>query len=188
MIAIIHDNRVYALTIGQYTPTSPLGFKGKSIYLGSNEYPINPLEVMLASGASFIAKGYPVTIERFKGLIKDTIEHKGFSFIDILQVCATCNRLYDFYNKHVYEVKDNGSGGFEQALKIIRSGVTATIGKSRYLSEDFTIMTCHIRSVIPKIRTKTSGHKFKIGKTVRKVGLRNEIVKVSDFEKGVNNG
>ncbi|MCK7536234.1 MAG: thiamine pyrophosphate-dependent enzyme [Marinilabiliales bacterium] len=27
---IVHNNRVYGLTTGQYTPTSPLGFKGKS--------------------------------------------------------------------------------------------------------------------------------------------------------------
>ncbi len=32
---ILHDNRVYGLTTGQYTPTSPLGFKGKSTPRGN---------------------------------------------------------------------------------------------------------------------------------------------------------
>jgi 2-oxoglutarate/2-oxoacid ferredoxin oxidoreductase subunit beta len=121
MTAIIHDNRTYALTTGQYTPTSPFGFKGKSTPAGSKEYPINPLEVMLASGASFIARGYPSKMEHFKGLIKDAIKHKGFSFVDVLQVCVTYNNLYDIYNKQVYEVKDNDPGSCDQALKIIRS-------------------------------------------------------------------
>ena len=31
---ILHDNRVYGFTTGQYTPTSPLGFKGKSTPVG----------------------------------------------------------------------------------------------------------------------------------------------------------
>ncbi len=49
---IVHNNRVYGLTTGQYTPTSPLGFKGKSTPSGTAEYPFNPLELMLASGAT----------------------------------------------------------------------------------------------------------------------------------------
>jgi 2-oxoglutarate ferredoxin oxidoreductase subunit beta len=119
--AIIHDNRVYGLTTGQYTPTSPLGFKGKSTPQGSKEYPINPLEIMLASGASFIARGYPVKTEHFTRLIKDAIMHKGFSFVDVLQVCITYNNLYDFYNQRVYELKDNDPRSFEQAIKIVKS-------------------------------------------------------------------
>ncbi|VVB63045.1 2-oxoglutarate synthase subunit KorB [uncultured archaeon] len=119
--AIIHDNRVYGLTTGQYTPTSPLGFKGKSTPNGLKEYPLNPLEVMLASGASFIARGYPSKTEHFKGLVKDAIMHKGFSFVDVLQVCITYNNLYSLYNERVYQVEDNDPRSFDEALKIIRS-------------------------------------------------------------------
>ncbi len=119
--AIIHDNRVYGLTTGQYTPTSPLGFKGKSTPMGSREYPMNPLEIMLASGASFIARGYPGRMEHFKNLIKDAIIHKGFSFVDVLQVCVTYNNYYNLYNKIIYEVENNDSKSFDQAQRIIRS-------------------------------------------------------------------
>ncbi|MDD1753792.1 MAG: thiamine pyrophosphate-dependent enzyme [Methanotrichaceae archaeon] len=119
--AIIHDNRVYGLTTGQYTPTSPLGFKGKSTPMGSKENPINPLEIMLASGASFIARGYPGKMEHFKKLIKDAIMHKGFSFVDVLQVCVTYNNYYNIYNKQIYEVENNDLESFEQAHKIIKS-------------------------------------------------------------------
>ncbi len=118
---ILHDNRVYGLTTGQYTPTSPLGFKGKSTPKGTEELPMNPPEIMLASGASFIARGYPGRMEHFKNLLKEAIAHKGFSFVDVLQVCVIYNNLYDFYNKRVYEVKDNDTGNFDNALKIIQS-------------------------------------------------------------------
>lgn len=118
---ILHDNRVYGLTTGQYTPTSPLGFKGKSTPTGSSEYPINPLDLMLASGATFIARGYSHGIEQLQTLIKEAIIHKGFSFVDVLQVCATYFNMYESYNKRVYTVENNDPTSFEEAHKIIRS-------------------------------------------------------------------
>ena len=54
----VHDNRVYGLTTGQYTPTSPAGFRGRSTPAGSVEMPLNPLELMLTSGATFVARAY----------------------------------------------------------------------------------------------------------------------------------
>jgi len=118
---ILHDNRVYGLTTGQFTPTSPQGFKGKSTPLGSEELPMNPPELMLASGATFIARGYSHGIEVLQKLFKEAILHKGFSFVDVLQVCATFFNLYKSYNKRVFEVKGNDTSSFEDALRIIRS-------------------------------------------------------------------
>ena len=63
---IVHNNRVYGLTTGQYTPTSPLGFKGKSTPSGTAEYPLNPLELMLASGATYVARGYTKKMDLLK--------------------------------------------------------------------------------------------------------------------------
>jgi len=60
----IHNNRVYGLTTGQCTPTSPQGFAGKSTPRGSSEMPINPMELMLSSGATFIARGIAVQISQ----------------------------------------------------------------------------------------------------------------------------
>ena len=100
---ILHDNRVYGLTTGQYTPTSPLGFKGKSTPAGTAEHPMNPLELMLVSGASYIARGYTHGIEQLQKLFKEAILHKGFSFVDVLQVCVSYNNLYESYNKWTYD-------------------------------------------------------------------------------------
>jgi 2-oxoglutarate ferredoxin oxidoreductase subunit beta len=119
--AIIHDNRVYALATGQFTPTSPKDFKGTTTPFGSKEYPFNPLELMLTCGASFIGRGYPVRGKQFQKLIKDAIMHRGFSFVDTLQVCATYNNLYDFYNKNVQEFETSDPTNYEEASKIIRS-------------------------------------------------------------------
>ena len=118
---ILHDNRVYGLTTGQYTPTSPLGFKGKSTPSGSAEHPLNPADLMLVSGASFIARGYTHGIEQLQKLFREAILHKGFSFVDVLQVCVSYFNLYEAYNKMTYEIQGNNTGSFEEAQKIIRS-------------------------------------------------------------------
>jgi 2-oxoglutarate ferredoxin oxidoreductase subunit beta len=118
---ILHDNRVYGLTTGQFTPTSPLGFKGKSTPLGSKEPPMNPPQLMLASGATFIARGYTHGIEALQKLFREAILHKGFSFVDVLQVCVSFFNLYESYNRRVFEVKGNDTSSFEEAQRIIRS-------------------------------------------------------------------
>ena len=113
--AIIHNNRVYGLTTGQYTPTSPLGFKGKSTPLGTAEYPFNPVELMLASGASYVARGYTKNMDLLKKLVSEGIAHKGFAFIDVLQICATFFPVADYYTPRVYELSDHDRTSFESA-------------------------------------------------------------------------
>jgi 2-oxoglutarate ferredoxin oxidoreductase subunit beta len=117
---IIHNNRVYGLTTGQYTPTSPLGFKGRSTPQGTKELPINPLEVMLASGATFLARGTSHGIELLKGIFKEAIMHKGFSLVDVLQVCVTYYNMYEYYDQKVYELADYNPADYNQALTKIR--------------------------------------------------------------------
>ena len=117
---IIHNNRVYGLTTGQYTPTSPLGFKGRSTPQGTQEPPINPLEIMLASGATFLGRGTSHGIEMLKKIFKAAIMHKGFSLVDVLQVCVTYYNMYEYYDKRVYELEGHDPSNYNQALNKIR--------------------------------------------------------------------
>lgn len=104
---IIHDNRVYGLTTGQYTPTSPSGFKGRSTPAGLEVPPINPLELVFTSGGTFVARGYSHGIGLLKDIFKEAILHRGFSFVDVLQVCVTFFNMYEYYNERVYTLEDH---------------------------------------------------------------------------------
>ncbi|MBM3249661.1 MAG: 2-oxoacid:ferredoxin oxidoreductase subunit beta [Candidatus Omnitrophica bacterium] len=117
---VIHNNRVYGLTTGQYTPTSPQGYRGRSTPEGTKELPINPLELMLASGATYLGRGTSHGIELLKKLFKEAILHKGFSLVDVLQVCVTYFNMYEYYDKRVYELKDHNPLDYQQALNKIR--------------------------------------------------------------------
>lgn len=118
--AIIHDNRVYGLTTGQYTPTSYMGFRGKSTPLGSFEEPFNPMELMLCSGATYIARGYTKKMDSLQRVIREGIDHRGFSFVEVLQICATYNNMTEYYKPRVYDLEAHDPADFEQACEKIR--------------------------------------------------------------------
>ncbi|MDD2274218.1 MAG: thiamine pyrophosphate-dependent enzyme [Candidatus Pacebacteria bacterium] len=104
---IMHNNRLFALTTGQYTAASPKGFKSKSTPYGSIEEPLNPLGLMKASKASFIGRTYSSKIDYTKDMIIEAVNHKGFSFVEILQPCPSFFDTFKFYNERVYEAPRN---------------------------------------------------------------------------------
>ncbi len=117
---IIHNNRSYSLTAFQYSPTSYVGFKGRSTPRGSIEAPLNPLELMLASRATFLARGTSQGLPLLMRLFKEAIMHKGFALVDVLQVCVTYNNLYEYYAKRVYELQGHNTNDPMAALTRIR--------------------------------------------------------------------
>lgn len=102
---LVHDNQIYGLTKGQYSPTSAKHTISKTSPApdGSIEEPINPLRVALDSGATFIARGFAGDVKQLTEIIKQAIQHQGFSLIDILQPCVTFNKVntYGWYQQRV---------------------------------------------------------------------------------------
>lgn len=124
---IVHDNGVYGLTTGQYTPTSEKGFRGPSTPKGSVEDPLNPLALMLEAGATFVARGYPVKIKHLADLMVTAVEHEGFSLLNILQTCVTFNDTYEKYNR-IVEIMENIPASYEEAFNLAKKSETLPIG------------------------------------------------------------
>jgi 2-oxoglutarate ferredoxin oxidoreductase subunit beta len=93
MLYIVHDNEVYGLTKGQAAPTMGLGMKTKSLPLPNINQGINPLMLAIASGYTWVARGYSYNVRHLKDLIIKGIRHKGFAFLDVLQPCPTYNDI-----------------------------------------------------------------------------------------------
>ncbi len=93
MLYIIYDNEVYGLTKGQASPTMKLGMKTKSLPLPNINSGINPLLLAIASGYTWVARGYSYDVRHLKDLIVKGIRHKGFAFLDVLQPCPTYNDI-----------------------------------------------------------------------------------------------
>lgn len=103
---VVMDNQIYGLTKGQISPTSPVGARAKSNPYGTVEIPINPLLLVLAYGASFVARGYASQPKQLVQLIAEGMRHKGFSFIHVLSPCVTFNKAagYDFFKERVQDI------------------------------------------------------------------------------------
>lgn len=86
---IVMDNRVYGMTKGQSSPTSAPDWANKLAPHGTGVRPFNPLAIALASGASFIARGFSGDPSGLTRLVTEAIEHRGFSFIEVLSPCVT---------------------------------------------------------------------------------------------------
>lgn len=108
---IVHDNQIYGLTKGQASPTTDPGYVTKVQMEGVVLDPLHPLEMAIALGAGFVARGYSLDIEHLSWLISEGIKHKGFSLIDVLQPCVSFNKknTYEWYTKRVYKVNDDSS-------------------------------------------------------------------------------
>lgn len=109
LTVILHDNSLYALTTGQTSPRSPHGFKTKSTPLGNPDQPIQPLQLGLTTGATFLARVYSGDIPKLKDMIIRAHKHPGFAIIQVLQPCVTFNKLYThyFFQRNTYWLPDN---------------------------------------------------------------------------------
>ena len=118
---IVHDNGVYGLTTGQVAPTAQKGFKSKSTPAGIIETPINPLTLALTQGATFVAQTFAGNVNQVIEIVKQGIEHKGFSLVNVLQPCVTFNKVntYQYYLQHSYNLSpEYKKNNLEEAIKI----------------------------------------------------------------------
>ena len=93
MTYIIFDNGVYGLTKGQASPTLKLGEQTKSLASPNTNYDVNPIGLAVASGFTFVARGYSYDVRHLKDLIIKAVKHKGLAFLDVLQPCPTYNDI-----------------------------------------------------------------------------------------------
>ncbi len=93
--AVIMDNSVYGLTKGQASPTTLQGTVTNSTPYGKLETPVDPLDLYLTLGVSYIASSYSVKPRDLAKLIFDGMEHPGFSIVHVQSPCTTYNDTFE---------------------------------------------------------------------------------------------
>jgi 2-oxoglutarate/2-oxoacid ferredoxin oxidoreductase subunit beta len=88
---VMFNNRIYGLTKGQYSPTSPLGKITKSTPMGSVDFPLHPLSIAIGCEASFVARSIDVNIQHLGDVLRRAAEHRGTSFVEVYQNCNVFN-------------------------------------------------------------------------------------------------
>lgn len=118
---ILFNNRIYGLTKGQYSPTSLEGHVTKSTPIGSLDHPLNPLAVVLAADATFVARSIDFNTKHLGETLYQATQHKGTSFVEVLQNCNVFNDgAWDALTDR--EVKDDN-------LLVLQSGKPMIYGK-----------------------------------------------------------
>ena len=110
MTYLVMNNQIYGLTTGQISPTSRLDMKTKSTPFGNLEFPINPITSAIMNGATYVARGYSADVKHLTELLKNGIQHKGFSLIDVFSPCVTFNLDNDFafFKPRIRKLEDEG--------------------------------------------------------------------------------
>ncbi len=86
---ILMDNEIYGLTKGQAAPTTPSGDKTKSTYYGNPEPSVDPCELAISMGATWVARGFSGDLKGTVDLLVKGMSHKGFAFLNIMSPCVT---------------------------------------------------------------------------------------------------
>ncbi|MFX0050734.1 MAG: thiamine pyrophosphate-dependent enzyme [Candidatus Hermodarchaeota archaeon] len=109
IIHLAHDNMVYGLTKGQASPTSQFGFITPVQVQGVTNEPFNPISLAIALDAAFVARVFVGDQEETKEIIKAAINHKGYSFVDILQPCVSFNKIntWKWFKENTYYLEDS---------------------------------------------------------------------------------
>jgi 2-oxoglutarate ferredoxin oxidoreductase subunit beta len=108
---LLFNNRIYGLTKGQYSPTSRLGMKNKSIPMGVIDQPIDPIAFALGAGATFVARTVDVDAAGLQEVLRRAHAHRGTAFVEILQNCPV-------YNDGEWEVIEDKRTRVEAALPL----------------------------------------------------------------------
>ncbi len=86
---VMMDNEIYGLTKGQAAPTTPHGEKTKSTVYGNPEEPIDPCEMAISFGATFVGRGFSGDLKTLVPLLVEGLGHNGFAFVCVISPCVT---------------------------------------------------------------------------------------------------
>ena len=148
---LLFNNRIYGLTKGQYSPTSEFAKKTKSSPLGTIEHPIHPIEIALASEATFVARSLASDQAHLGATMEAAARHRGTSFVEILQHCVVFNErmLMNFRDRTVRD--DNwarlehgkpirfGAGGRKGIVLRGMTPAVAVVGEDGVREEDLLV-------------------------------------------------
>ena len=90
---MLFNNRIYGLTKGQYSPTTPTGKVTKTSPQGTIEHPFNVGELAIGAQGTFFARAVDTNPKMMTKVMLEAGKHKGTSLIEFLQNCVI------FYNK-----------------------------------------------------------------------------------------
>jgi 2-oxoglutarate ferredoxin oxidoreductase subunit beta len=148
---LLFNNKIYGLTKGQYSPTTPKGSVTKTSPEGTIENPFNAGELAMGAQGAFFARVVDTEPKMMREVMKAAAENKGTSVVEVLQNCIIfANQIHreitgkdvradhQIYLKHgepmIYGKEGNKGLVMEEGrLKAV------TIGENGYTMDDILV-------------------------------------------------
>jgi 2-oxoglutarate ferredoxin oxidoreductase subunit beta len=121
--AILLNNYIYGMTGGQGSPTTPSNKYSTTTPYGNVEKHFEPCDLAIAAGASFVGRTTVYHAPQMEKLIMDALEHKGFSFVEVMSNC------------HTYYGRLNRQGDAVAMMKMYKEN-SVTTAKAKSLSDE----------------------------------------------------
>jgi len=86
---LLMDNEIYGLTKGQVAPTTPTGDKTKTTHYGNPEPSVDPCELAISFGATWVGRAFSGDLKGTVDLIVKALRHRGFAFLNVMSPCVT---------------------------------------------------------------------------------------------------
>lgn len=96
LTVIVFDNRIYGMTGGQVSPTTPIHARAATALDGNDERPFDLCQLAAGAGATFVGRGTAYHIPELERLLIAALLHPGFALV---QVLSPCPEQYGHYNK-----------------------------------------------------------------------------------------
>jgi 2-oxoglutarate ferredoxin oxidoreductase subunit beta len=140
--AIVMNNRIYGMTGGQYSPLSGYGTSATTAPYSNIDHAFDVVKLAESAGASFVARTTVYHVQQLADIIRQAIEHKGFSVVEALTQCPTYfgrkNRLGSAADM-MRHFKDNttpiGSKAKQENPELIERGVFVRKDTPEYCQE-----------------------------------------------------
>lgn len=123
LTVLLINNSIYAMTGGQVAPSTPKGVPTTTTPFGNPEPNFDFTRLVIAAGATYVAKWTTYHVFQLLRSIKKAINKKGFSFVEIISQCPVS------YGKMV------GMGTASDFLKLYK-GSSIYIQKAASMSEE----------------------------------------------------
>ena len=148
---LLFNNKIYGLTKGQYSPTTPKGSITKTSPEGTIENAFKPGELAMGAQGTFFARVVDSDPKMMREVFKAAAEHKGTSVVEILLNCVIFanqvhkeitgkdvrydNQIYLEHGKPMIFGKDRDKGLMMRGDKM----VVVTIGEDGVTEEDLIV-------------------------------------------------
>jgi 2-oxoglutarate ferredoxin oxidoreductase subunit beta len=83
------NNRIYGMTGGQCSPTTPMDMFSTTTPYGNLDPPMTVSELLASAGANYVARWTTYHVRQLSRSMEELMEGEGFRFLEIISQCPT---------------------------------------------------------------------------------------------------